>query len=115
MIILREHKFYIELQMVGVVHSSDYRLLLPTLEHIIHTRKTIKILIDITNLVGYTWSALWSDFRFGIKYFNLFKKIAVLGEFKWDKLVDISRMFFAGKLLFFYKSKEDLAIRWLRY
>ncbi len=39
MIILREHKFYIELQMVGVVHSSDYRLLLPTLEHIIHTRK----------------------------------------------------------------------------
>ena len=67
----------------GKLTGAEYKNFIFYIEGIIKQFETIKFYMDILDLDGWEWGVAWSDFTFGLKNWNKFSKIAIVGEKRW--------------------------------
>jgi hypothetical protein len=108
------HDFCMTLKVAGKLTHEDYEVMVPMLESAIAGIKhpEIKALIDATELEGWELRAAWDDLKLGLKHGKEFKKIAVLGNSKWQKYASkIGAWFTSADIKYFEDTTE--ALSWL--
>ena len=68
----------------GKLRGVDYETtLIPLMEEMLKQNDKISCYIDMSGFEGFDMSAFWQDFTFGIRNWNSFKRIAVVGTSSW--------------------------------
>ncbi len=70
----------------GKLTDADYKALIPQLEAAIDRHGSIRLLVDMGDLEGWSLQAAWDDFAFGIKHWNDFERMALVGDKRWEEL-----------------------------
>ncbi len=109
-----EEEVYVEFTLLGKLTHEDYETFVPFIESAVKALppKSLNILIDMTRFEGWTLEAAWDDFRFGLEIREDIKKMAVVGNRKWEEVfTKITSWMIPGKARFFHDKEEALA--WL--
>jgi hypothetical protein len=109
-----EDFFFIKIKIVGKLTQEDYANMTPMLESSLGGAKDLKakMLLDATEFDGWELRAAWEDFKLGLKYKDLFSKIAIVGASTTDEyLAKFGSWFISGEMEFF--SSLDSAYAWL--
>lgn len=109
-----KNTFFIHIRAFGTLQHDDYEFMVPTIESALIEVKEPKlnVLIDITELDGWTVNAAWDDFKFGMKHRREFEKIAVICSQRWQKgVMQVSNWFMPGEIKSFDNHHDALV--WL--
>jgi len=109
-----EEEVYVEFTLLGKLTHEDYETFVPFIESAVKALppKSLNILVDMTRFEGWTLEAAWDDFRFGLEIREDIKKMAVVGNRKWEEVfTKITSWMIPGKARFFHDKEEALA--WL--
>jgi len=106
--------FFIKMKIVGKLTHNNYTSMTPMLESSLEGAKNlkVKVLLDAIEFDGWELRAAWDDFKFGMKYKDLFSKIAIVGASNTDEyLAKFGSWFISGEMEFF--NSLDSAYAWL--
>lgn len=109
-----EDTFFIKLTINGRLTHEDYEIMIPMIENAIKgiDRPQIKLLVDALDFDGLDIHAIWDDIKFSLTHLELFKKIAFVGNKKWEKeAIKISNWFMIGDIEYFENMGD--AIDWI--
>lgn len=70
----------------GKLTDADYRDLLPRLETAIAGFGPLRMFIDMEDFRGIELQAAWDDFAFGVKHWNDFERVAIIGDKRGEEL-----------------------------
>ena len=68
----------------GKLVKADYELFVPEFDRLVAQHGKLRVLFDMTGLLGWDAGALWADTKFAIKHFADIERIAMVGEKKWQ-------------------------------
>ncbi len=102
---------------LGRLTDADYKAFLPTLEELIRKYGRARVLVDIRELKGWDVRAAWDDFVFGVKYWNSFERLGVVGRgATWEKwAARILNRLMKGEVRYFAADEMDVAWDWLQH
>jgi hypothetical protein len=114
---LKRHEggLFVELSLQGKLTHEDYELFVPMIDKAMGETPDVKMdmLVDMRELHGWEARAAWDDFKFGLNHRSDFKKLAIVGDARWQQLsAKISDWFVSGETRFF--DTRDAALAWLR-
>lgn len=107
-------EFFLTLKAVGTLTHADYSIITPMIDSALAQVKNpkVNVLVDATELEGWELRAAWDDFKIGLKHGNEFKKIALLGNQRWQELsAKVGSWFISGEVRYF--EQLDDATAWL--
>jgi hypothetical protein len=98
----------------GKLHDEDYRQFVPTVETILDTEGKVRLFIQPEDFHGWDLHAAWDDCRFGLKHYSDFKRIAIVGDRKWEQwIARIWKPFTKAKVRYFDATQVDAAWEWV--
>ncbi len=98
----------------GKLTDADYKALIPQLEAAIDRHGSIRLLVDMGDLEGWSLQAAWDDFAFGIKHWNDFERMALLGDKRWEELlVKVTDRVMGGDIRYFDLADANAARAWI--
>ncbi len=98
----------------GKLTDADYKALVPQLEAAIDRHGSIRLLVDMGEFKGIELQAVWDDFAFGIKHWNDFERIALLGDKRWEELlVKVMDRVMGGEIRYFDLADGNAARAWI--
>ncbi len=74
----------LNMQVSGKLEKADYKHFMPEFGRLARQHGKLRVLFDMTGFHGWEASAAWEDFRFGLKHFADFERLAMVGEKKWQ-------------------------------
>lgn len=107
--------FFLSLKAVGKLTHSDYEMITPLIDSALESVKgpKVDVLIDGTELEGWEPRAAWDDFKLVLKHNNHFRRIAIFGHKRWQKMTaKIGSWFMSGEVKYFEDPAQ--AIAWLQ-
>jgi len=94
--------------------ADDMDKLLPVLKSAIEKFGQISWYYEMEGLQGWTPKGFWKDISFVAPNTNNFKKIAMVGEEKWEKrMTDLMKPFTAAEVRFYESSQKEEAKKWI--
>lgn len=107
-------KFIVEMDFYGKLTHQDYEVIIPVVERAIDASKDkeLDILVDMRDFEGWELEAMVDDFKLGLELKDIFNKMAVVGDKKWEKWsVEAMSHLTKGQMRFF--EDYDEAYRWI--
>jgi len=99
----------------GKLDKSDYDYIVPELDREIDTHGKIGLLVELTDFHGWTAGALWEDTKFGVRHFNDFDRMAVVGDQKWEEtMTKFIKPFTTAKVRYFDSDSQAEATDWVQ-
>ena len=117
MLEITEDNGLVRIQAGGTLDSSDYDRFVPQFERIAAREQgTVPMLIELSpDFSGWDLDGIWRDLKFDAKHKDIFGRIAIVGDDKWEewgtKLFD---PLFRAEMRFFTPSERDVAESWAR-
>lgn len=71
----------------GWLTDADYKAFLPRLEAAIREHGRIRLFVDMADFEGWSPHAAWDDLLFGLKHWNDFERMALIGDKRWEDVV----------------------------
>lgn len=113
--IIKNDQDLVGVQFTGKMEDQDYEVLTPILEEKIKVYKQIHFYWEMKDFEGWKPEALWADLKFDLKHANAFKRIAVVGDKKWEKTMsDFMKPFTNAEIRYFDLSHRDQAWAWVK-
>jgi len=105
---------FVELALLGTLTHEDYGLFVPMIDKAMKETPDVKMdmLVDLCELEGWEPRAAWDDFRFGLAHRSDFKKLAIVGNARWQKLAAKLSDWFAGGETRYFEDRTS-ALAWL--
>jgi SpoIIAA-like len=98
----------------GKLHDEDYKSFVPAIDAAVAGEGRIRLLAKFEDFHGWDLHAAWDDFRFGIRHYRSFDRIAMVGDRKWEKwMVTLCKPFTKAKVKYFDASDVDAAWNWI--
>ncbi len=98
----------------GMLAKTDYEFFVPEFERLIRQQGTSSLLLDMTELRGWEVGAAWEDFKFGVDHFTDIKRLAMIGETKWQQGMAIfCKPFTNATVRYFDRPRAAEAREWL--
>lgn len=99
----------------GKLHHEDYvDTIIPEINDALSHSEKISLMWEMKDFKGWDAHAAWDDIRLGFKINKNLKKIAVVGEFKWESWMSkCMSPFVKGEVRYFELKDEDDAMQWL--
>lgn len=95
----------------GLITGEDYRRVVPAAKRIIAARGSFSAVVDVTQVSGLSFGAIWEDVKFDVQSFRKTTRIAYLGpKSTWLWLTSIP--FATHGVRFFPLEKRDEARAW---
>lgn len=108
----RERRMFVKAS--GRLTDADYKEFTPQLEAIIDQYGSIRLLVDMTELEGWSLHAAWDDFALGIKHWNDFERVALVGNKRWEELsAQVMDKLTKGEIRFFDTADATAANAWI--
>ncbi|AOS96041.1 hypothetical protein AUP74_00571 [Microbulbifer aggregans] len=107
-------EFFLSLRVHGKLTHEDYQSLVPMLESAMEGIETpeIDVFLDARELEGWEARAAWDDLKLGVKHGREFRRIAILGNRRWQELAaKVGSWFIGGEARYFEDEGEAMA--WL--
>jgi len=108
--------FFIKMKLIGKLTDADYKTIIPMIETSLSSVEypNISLLVDATQFEGWSLEAAFDDLKLGLKHNEDFKKIAFVGNKRWQEYgVKLTNWFMSGKMEYFENMTE--AINWLSH
>ena len=70
----------------GRLTDADYKELVPRLDAAIRDHGPIRLLVDMAEFEGWSPRAAWDDLLFGLKHWNDFERMALIGDKRWEDI-----------------------------
>jgi len=97
----------------GKLVKEDYEQFVPEVNRLVQKHGKINILFEMRDFHGWTASAAWEDFKFGVHHFRDISRLALVGEKKWQKgMATFCRPFTTAKIRYFEHSHAAEARTW---
>ena len=104
----------LEVQASGKLGHDDYVHFAPEVERLVKEHGKIDILFEMTDFHGWKARAAWDDLKFGIKHYSDLKRLAVVGDKRWERaMCVVCRPFSKAKIRYFDRKAIDEARSWL--
>ena len=99
----------------GKLHDEDYRRFVPMIESILTAEGKVRLFVQFEEFQGWDMHAAWDDFKFGLKHYSDFERIAMVGDRRWEKwMASVCKPFTKAKVKYFDSSEVDAAWTWLQ-
>ena len=103
------------LKLTGKLHDEDYRRFVPMIESILTAEGKVRLFVQFEEFQGWDMHAAWDDFKFALKHYSDFERIAMVGDRRWEKwMASVCKPFTKAKVKYFDRSEVDAAWTWLR-
>ncbi len=109
-----DDKFIVEMDLYGKLTHQDYKVIIPVVERAISAagEREFDILVDMRDFEGWELEAVFDDFKLGMEIKDVFNKMAVVGDKKWEEWsVKVMSHLTKGEMRFF--EDYDKAFRWI--
>jgi hypothetical protein len=98
----------------GKITTAEYKELIARMETILAETSPISFFIDLDNLDGVEFGAMFADLKFGLTHLKSFRRMALIGDEKWiHRLAKIPNPF-PFKIKAFDEDEESAAWEWLK-
>jgi len=98
----------------GKLLVTDYEHFVPDFERLVRQHGKLHVLFDIIDFHGWNAAAFWEDIKFDLKHFADIKRLAMVGQTKWQQHLAIFCMpFTKATVRYFDKTNAVDARRWL--
>jgi len=99
----------------GKLTKADYEQFVPEAERLIAEHGKIRVLFEMHDFHGWRAGAAWEDTKFGLKHFSDIERLAMVGERKWEKGMDIfCKPFTGAKVRYFDRGEIEQARQWIK-
>ena len=104
----------LEIYLTGKLTKEDYETFLPAVERLVKQFGKICMLVEMHDFHGWTAGALWEDTKFAAHHFRDIKRLAIIGETKWEKgMATFCKPFTTAEVRYFDHTKATEARDWL--
>jgi hypothetical protein len=98
----------------GKLTDEDYKAFVPQIEKIIQEFGRISLLLELDDFHGWDLGAAWDDFKFGLKHNKDLKRVAIVGDKKWEEwMARLAKPFMKAEVKYFEGSQLQDAWKWL--
>jgi hypothetical protein len=112
MIVVNEKKDLLEMNVYGELTLADYRGFEEAVGRELKTAPKIKLLLDLTQMTGYTLDVAWEEVKFTRAHAHDFQRIAIVSETQLAPWLSwVSAAFSDAEARIF--DNRDPAIAWL--
>lgn len=103
-------------RITGRLTDEDYRQFNAELERILQEQGgPVSLLLELEGFQGWDPKALWAEFRFAAGHGKDFRRIAVVGEHRWQKwMTALGNAFSETEIRYFDRDALQAAWDWLR-
>ncbi|CAE7856108.1 unnamed protein product, partial [Symbiodinium microadriaticum] len=101
-------------RLTGKLTKADYESFVPEVEKQIQEFGKLRLLVELHNFQGWTMGALWDDIKFDTKHWGDIKRLAIVGESKWEEgMAVFCKPFTSANVKYFDHTKLEEAKKWL--
>jgi hypothetical protein len=105
----------VSFKLSGKLHDSDYKQFVPAVEAALTAEGKLRLFVQFEDFHGWDLHAAWDDFKFGIKHYADFERIAMVGDCQWQTwMAKLCKPFTKAKIKYFDALEVDSAWAWLR-
>ncbi|MBI1246938.1 STAS/SEC14 domain-containing protein [bacterium] len=98
----------------GTLTAADYETFVPEIEKQIQEFGKLRLLVELHDFHGWTMGALWDDIKFDAKHWADIKRLAIVGESKWEAgMAVFCKPFTSASVKYFDHTKLEEAKKWL--
>ena len=72
----------------GKLHDEDYKSFVPAVDAAVAAEGKVRLFAQFEDFHGWDLHAAWDDFKFGLKHYSDFERIAMVGEREMGSLDD---------------------------
>ena len=104
----------ISVSVSGKLTKQDYEHFVPEVERLITKHNLIDIILTMHDFHGWEGGALWEDTKFNIRHLADIRRLAFVGETKWEKwMAAFCRPFTSAQIKYFDQKQAALARIWM--
>ncbi|QDT37273.1 SpoIIAA family protein [Stratiformator vulcanicus] len=104
----------VEVHATGHLTHQMYVEMVGRIDEVIKANDKIRVLFVMHDFKGWTAGALWDDIKFDMAHWKDIKRLAIVGESKWEEgMAVFCKPFTAAKLKYFDHTKLDDAREWI--
>ena len=105
---------YLPFTSAGKLVKADYEQFVPEFKRLVRRHGKLHVLFDMSDFHGWEASAAWEDFKFGVEHFADIKRLAMVGEKRWQHGMAIfCKPFTKAKVRYFNHTEAAEAQKWL--
>lgn len=102
-------------QLSGRLHDEDYKHFTPLIETMLTAEGKVRLFVEFEDFHGWDLHAAWDDFKFGLRHYSDFERIAMVGDRRWEQwMAGFCKPFTRAKVRYFDKTEIETAWEWLR-
>ena len=99
----------------GKMLEEDHKALVPCIEDVLEREGAVKLFAELEDFHGWNWHAAWDELRFSARHYRDIKRIAMVGDRKWEeRLAGLFKPFTRAEVRYFDKSRTNAAWFWLQ-
>jgi hypothetical protein len=103
------------LKLSGRLHDEDFKHFVPTMETILTAAGKVRLFVQFEDFHGWDLHAALDDFKFRLRHYSDFERIAMVGDRQWEKwMATFCKPFTRAEVKYFDRSQFDAAWKWLR-
>jgi hypothetical protein len=104
----------LRVEMTGKLTRRDYDTAVPVMDRFLKAHRPARLLVEMRDFHGWTPGAAWDDLRFGLRHYSDVRRMAVVGDKRWERwCATLCRPFTAGEVRAFEPAQRDEAERWV--
>jgi hypothetical protein len=97
------------------LRKKDFDEFVPRIEGLMGNNSKIRLVVELHDFKGWTAGALWEDIKFADRHFSDIKRLAVVGDTRWEKGVTLFvKPFIKAEVRYFDMKEADQASQWIR-
>ena len=99
----------------GKLHDEDYKHFVPAVDATVASEGKVRLFAQFEDFHGWDLRAAWDDFKFGLRHYSDFERIAMVGDRKWEAwMATFCKPFTKARVRYFDSSEADNAWKWVR-
>ena len=103
------------IKVFGKLTDAEYKNFIPKVEAVINEFGFIRLYVDMLDMDGWEWRVAWDDFAFGIKHWNEFTKLALVGDKRWENFsAQVADKIHKAEVRFFDRKEIVKALIWIK-
>ena len=101
-------------KLCGKLHDEDYKQFVPRMETILTAKGKVRLFLELDDFHGWDMHAAWDDFKFSLRHYSDFERIAMVGDCKWERwMASVCKPFTKAQVKYFDRSEVYVAWTWL--
>ncbi len=98
----------------GKLVAEDYEKFVPAFDELVKQHGKLNLLFDMSDFHGWEAGALWEDTKFAIAHFADIKRLAMVGDKKWQHgMATFCKPFTTATIRYFDHTDAAEARQWL--